>query len=493
MIDSLGYKDSIRFRNEYFNVTYPEFDYYAVHSLNLFSSFEDINLAEIEKEVGQIERILPSMKRIFSKPIIHLIDVEEIVSVEAVKKISPRTITYASTHSELWDDITEDGIKPLKLLTENNKDNYAIYENLVFVKAVDYALNFARRYSRILKDMVYTNKKLEIDLLERENHMSYYLALGKLETGHIRSFSKYVDTALNLISRLDFIDKVLSARLHRPVYVNCKKKVKGKLKLRKTNILSMQKDYRNIYRFLKSIYKDDVIENKEDAENELGYSYFCKYLLIFSIGHFNFSMNKNKRIDFDKLNLTFDFKKYKLKVKDVVVNDKKVIELTFKNGLEYKMYLLPSLKGKDKLDSDIETHILSDDFDTKETFISINNIDSFRRLQQLLLKGMIYSTEKFSICPFCGNKLVKKGDGYQCAQCRQEINLETCPETNEPYYVTSISNYVLKENDEEKKEGLLMNRTFESLLHYRNITEVTGDLDFVCPHCHKVHKEIIKE
>ncbi len=486
MINSLGYKDSLRFLRDYNNITYPEFDYYSVHSLNLFSSFEDVNLRDIEIEVSKIEKVLPSMKRIFAKPIIHLIDEDEIVNVEAVRLINNRTINYASTHSELWDDITEDGIKPLKLLTNNYKDNYAIYENIVFTRSVDYSLNFVRHYSRLLKDMIYTNKKLEIDLLERENHMSYYLALGKLETGHLRSFSTYIDVALNLIDRMDFIYKVLQARLRRPVYAKCHK-IKGKIKLRKTNILSMQKDYRNIYRFLKGIYKDELVEI-DSKEKEEEYLYFCKYLLVFSIGHFNFSIDKNEHIDFKNLNLNFSFKNYSLNVSDVLVSNKKVLQLTFKSDIEYKMYLFPSLEGNEKIETDIETHILTDDFDTKETYISINNIDSFRRLQQLLLKGMIYSTSNFKTCPFCGNELIKEIDMYHCLTCRQIIGKEICPDTNKAYYVSNIYKYRLKKED-EGKTTLLMNRANESLLHYRNITDITSDLSYICPHCHKVHKK----
>ena len=486
MINALGYKDSLRFLKEYNNITYPEFDYFSVHSLNLFSSFEDVNLGDIEKEVVKIEKVLPSMKRIFAKPIIHLIDQDEIVDVEAVRVVNNRTISYASTHSELWDDVTPQGIKPLKLLTTNYKDNYAIYENVAFSRAVDYSLAFCRHYSRLLKDMIYTNKKLEIDLLERENHMSYYLALGKLETGHLRSFSTYIDLALSLISRMDFIQRVLKARLRRPVYAKCHK-VKGKLKLRKTNIFANQKDYRNVYRFLKGIYKNELQEIDEQGQEE-EYLYFCKYLLVFSIGHFNFAMPKDKRIDFTHLDLDFSFKTYKLNVKDIILNGDKAIQLTFRNDIEYKMILLPSLLDEKKAEGGYETHVLTDDFDTKNTLVSINNIDSFRRLQQLLLKGMVYSTASFSICPFCGGELAyeEKSEAYCCPTCRQEIKELKCEETGQPYYVTSIHKYRLKK-DEERKGSLLMNRANESLLHYRNITEITEDLSFICPHCHKAH------
>lgn len=483
MIKPVGYQDSLRFLNEHNNISYPEFDYDSVHSLNLFSSFEDIDLNEIDKEVKQMEKVLPSMKRIFAKPIIHLIDEDEIVNVEAVRYINNRTICYAAAHSELWDDVTDNGIKPLKLLTNSYKDNYAIYENIVFVRAVDYAINFTKHYSRILKNMIYTNKKLEIDLLERENHFSYYLALGKLETGHIRSFSTYIDMALNLIDRMDFIYKVLSARVRRPVYIACHK-VKGKIKLRKTNILSMQKEYRNIYRFMKGIYKDEI--DDMDNTDEKAYLYFCKYMIIFAIGHFNFVMDKEEKIDFTSLNIHFEFNEYHLTLKDIEIDGRKGIQLTFKNDKEYQMNLIPSLSEVKIEENGIETHILNDDYDTKDTYVSINNLDSFRRIQQLLLKGMIYSTETFKTCPFCGGELVKEKDSYHCHTCRQLIQLKHCNECGKDYYFTSIYQYHQKE---EENVSSLMNRYNEGKMHYRNITELTKELTPICPNCHKVSKE----
>ncbi len=480
MIKPVGYQDSLRFLSEHNGITYPEFDYDSVHSLNLFSSFEDIDLTEIDKEVENMEKVLPSMKRIFAKPIIHLIDEDEIVSVEAVRYINNRTISYASAHSELWDDVTEDGIKPLKLLTNSYRDNYAIYENVVFVRAVDYALNFCKHYSRILKNMIYTNKKLEIDLLERENHFSYYLALGKLETGHIRSFSTYIDMALNLIDRMDFIYKVLSSRVRRPVYVACHK-VKGKIKLRKTNILSMQKEYRSIYRFMKGVYKEEIDE-MDDTQEE-AYLYFCKYLLLFAVGHFNFTMEKEAKIDFRALNLSFNFKEYHLSILDIETKGRKGIELTFQNDKEYKIILIPSLSEFKIEKSEIETHILSDDYDTKDTFVSINNIDSFRRIQQLLLKGMIYSTTDFKTCPFCGGELDREKDSYHCHTCRQVIGLKHCDGCHKDFYYTSIYQYQVKK---EEKLSPLMNRNGEGKLHYRNITDMTDDLEPICENCRKL-------
>ena len=487
MTKSLGYKDAIRFLNQFDNITYPEFDYYSVTNINLFTSLEAVDFKEIDGHITEIEKTLGAIKRIFATPIIHLIDEDVLAPVEAVRLINTKTMSYASNHSELWEDLTEDGIKPRKLLTNNYRDNYAIYENIVFARCVSYCLNYARHYNRLLSDIVFANNKLEIDLLQRENHLSYYLALGKLETGYIRSFADYSDIALKLIARMEFIISVLEARLKRPVYVQARK-YKGKIKLRKTNILAMHKDYQKIYRFMKKIYGNDVEEIREDIDPK-EYLYYCKLLTIFSIGHFNFQMPKDDKISFKKLNLKFSFKEYQLTVKDTKVDGHPALELTFFKDKEYKMLLVPSVDNIKFTSSEVETHVLSPEFETDDILVSINNIDSFRRIQQLLLKGMVYSSDDFDNCPFCGGKMIKENNIYSCDVCRTEIIKTHCEEENKDYFITGIKNYKLKPYEEElAKNKRFQKRMVEGLLHYRNITKITNDLSCVCPYCKKVHK-----
>ena len=204
-------------------LSYLEFDNDVVSKCNLFASIENINFKELEEKIDLITETIPAIKRIFAKPIIHLVENDEILPVEAVRTVNNKTIQYASSHSENWANITRSGIKPLKLLSRNYIDNYSIYENIVFARSIDYILNFTRHTSHLLKDLISTNQKLEINLLEKENHISYFLALGKLQTGYIRSFSKYLDEAIRCIDKLDYITNVLTARLKNPVYARNKR------------------------------------------------------------------------------------------------------------------------------------------------------------------------------------------------------------------------------------------------------------------------------
>lgn len=471
---SNDYSDIYRFVSNAKPLDYQTFDHTIQSKVSLFKSLENINLEGIENEINEIYNLIPSIKNIFAKPIIHLKEEDTIVPVEAVRVINNQTINYATRHTELFTNVN----KPTKLLTNTYQDNYTIYENIVFSRCVDYILSYTRKHIKLFKDLVYATNKINIDLLDKENHAEYFLALGKLEVSYIKTFYKYSSLALKLIDKLEFIYKTLNARLKRPIYVKCKK-VKGKLVLRKTNILGMQKDYHKIYKYMKSIYNDEIEEIKDTTLDE--YISYVKMLIIFSIGHFNFEMKENTLIDFNNYNVDFKFKSYQLNVKEIESNNNKGILLTFEKDKIYQILLVSTL-DKITVESNVDTYILSNDIDTKDIYISINNTDSFRRIEQILFKGMIYSTSNFDICPFCGDNLIKTEDGVLCPSCRTLIKEYEC--NNKKYYATKIYSYKSKIN--VNKNSLFKERQIESLMHFRNITKIDENLNIICPICNKI-------
>ena len=89
-------------------------------------------------------------------------------------------------------------------------------------------LSYLRKNIRDLKNLMYASNKLEFNLLERVNHIQYFLAIGKLHTGYIRDFNKYYDIAKVYYDRMNLIYTTLSARLKRNVY-RLNKNYKGTL------------------------------------------------------------------------------------------------------------------------------------------------------------------------------------------------------------------------------------------------------------------------
>ena len=137
--DYKGISDFVEANNK---IPYSQFDSELLRRVNLFALPENIDFDALNEALEVIIKSLPAIKRIFANPITHIKTTSEILPVESVRVINNETIVYASSHSELWENITADGLKPRKLLTQDNRDNYATYENLIFAKTVDTVLQF---------------------------------------------------------------------------------------------------------------------------------------------------------------------------------------------------------------------------------------------------------------------------------------------------------------------------------------------------------------
>lgn len=488
------------FMKKYKRLSYIEFDYSVVHDLTLFTIEPDFSFDILENQIDTILKTLPAIKQIFAKPFIHLKDQNIILPVEAVRVINNSTIQHISSHSELWTDIKENEIQPAKLLTRTYEDNYGIYENLVFCNVIDEVLNFTRTNLRILKELIYTNQTIEINLLERVNHLNYFLALGKLHTGYSRNFETYYGVASKCLTKLEYILNTILPRLKRPVYKKNKHRSK-QLKLHKTNILAMHRDYHQIYKLSKYFTKEHIGVQKElkpiDIKAlEQDYYYFCLILFVFSIGHFNFVCDEEKVINFSRFTMNFEFKEWKLKIKSVKYMNRYVLSILVEKDKSYHLVCIPSIHKEEDV-TDLKSTILADEYVICSPYedygieISMMSIDSFRRIQQFVLRAMLYTDIKKEDCPFCSHKLVLNEENslpnqpvYECPTCRTVLEYGFCPTYKKTYQYTRISGLT---KSRISGEDWLVKRKKEAQMYYRNITNLTEDMEIVCPYCNKVH------
>lgn len=503
MIDD--YKAVDAYRSSKRKLNYMQFDYAVVNDLTLFMIEPDLSFEALEQRVDVILGALPAVKRIFAQPFIHLKQRNVILPVESVRTVNNDTLNHIATHSELWADVKDGEIKPDKLLTRTYEDNYGIYENKVFCNVVDNILAFSRSHMRFLKEMIYTTQTIEFNLLERINHLNYFLALGKIHIGYSQNYAQHYGTAVRCLNKLQFILNTIVPRLKRPVYKKNKRRP-ANLKIRKTNILSMHKEYHRVYKLALYFSHDDTetveITNKDIVGLAKNYYFFCQALCIFAIGHFNFVCNVTKAFDMSDLSLDFVFKKWALKLSGTVVDGWQVLSLTVKKNRTYNILLIPSLynnndalvqKIKDAQQAD-EYIVLSphEETETATVPIAITSIESFRRIQQILLRAMIYADEDRDDCPFCNSKLTVNNElatdepVYECSACRTQIFKDVCPDTGKPYFYTKIIGQTARE--ESADEYWLKKRKDEGKMYFRNITETDDNFDPVCPHCGKIHR-----
>ena len=455
---------------------YQTFDSATQTGLNLFALREDFDFDTLCEILDKIIAVLPALKRIFSEPIIRLRDSNEILPVEAVRIVNNKTLSHISVHSELWSNIQDGRLLPRKLMTIRYEDDYAIYENIIFARTVDIILNFTAKNLSVLRNMLYANHELRFNLLERENHPLYFLALGKLHTGYLRDYDKYLLPIEKCFERLNTIEHTLIPRLSMAVYKKCRKKT-TKLALKKTNIFRSHKDYRKLYslaKFFSDSGLDSLAYDIEDPLFDRDYLTYCSMLCVFAAGHFNFTFDSNQTINFTSINTNAGFGDWHLNIRE----EAGIIALTVSKDSKYRILLCPP-NCEATADADEIIHVSPDG--NNGIRLSIYDIESFRRIQQILLRGIINTDKTHEICPFCGKTLKVADDGsFECGACRTVIKENSCPETNKYYFTTQIKYF---RNPKKTKKYSCSDGT----MFFRNITPINENCEFLCPHCGKVH------
>ncbi len=492
-----------QFTAEHNFIHYFQLDHYTTQKVNLFALPEQERFYTMEFILDKIIAGLPALKKIFSKPITRLKDVTNLLPIEAVRVINNATIVHVSSHTELWGNVSEEGLKPRKLMSLTHEEEYKIYENIAFVRLIDSILSFVKKNTRMLKDIMYSCQPLRVNLLERTNHLMHFLAVGKLHVGYAHVQDKYHQVHQRCLEKLLFIDKTLRAKLHTPVYRICKKD-HSKLTLKKTNVFRLQKEYRQVYSLLKLFAeREEQIREQRTAESmpERGYADYCTLLSLFAIGHFNFTFHEEEKLDLSSLKTECQYKKWILFVEKVSKDGVGGLRFQMKKEKTYTVCLLfyRNEKITVKERQAFEEAFPADEYLTAEpiaygekatVYLNLFDIDSFRRIQQFLLRAMVYADEARDVCPFCGTALQKNEHGYECALCKTLIKQQICKETQKSYFTTELKDYKipLRLRVEEESPLLFLDKETEAALFYRNITPLSTGRKLRCPHCGKVHK-----
>ena len=495
------YAAVLRFATEHNGISYARFDDYTQSAVNLFALRDGYDFDFLESTLDKIIAALPALKRLLGKPIMRLEDTSEVLPVESVRVINSRTLRHAAVHSEHWGSVDGDGVRPKKLLTVRHEDSYVTYENIGLARAVYTVLKFVSQCTRHLRDILYTSRDMHFNLLERENHLAYFLAIGKLHIGYVRDYDKYRVLTVRCLEKLFSIERALTPRLRCPVYQKCKPFV-SKFELKKSTTFRVHKDYHEVYRLLKCFSDSRLALDVDACEDRAAYSAYATLISLFAIGHFNFAFDKEKPLDFFKLNAKARFGAFQLEIKRLSQGGKDALLFTVKKEGCYRILLALSPDAKEK---EGITALFKEKYEAEEYLLatptgeggtvclSLFDIESFRRVQQLLLRASVYADERRDSCPFCGKALAYEKDKarYICESCRTVISSGICEKTGEKYFATSVMGYRPAHSGEKmgKKERLIRDKYVEGRLFFRNITPVNEDGEVLCPHCGARHTD----
>jgi hypothetical protein len=303
------------------------------------------------------------------------------------------------------------------------------------------------------------------------------------------------------LDKLMLIDRTIRSKLNSRVYLVCRKK-KTVNKLKRTNVFRLQKDYKQIYSLVKwfgeaNDTNDELHWMTDDgAENHPEY---YAMLTVFALGHLDFKFD-GRSLDFSEMNARATFHNWNVELTSVSEDEIPGLMLSFSKDRKYRICLIFGSEDsyqrgeldafKAKHEAEEYKFVSSAEFGTKDTvYLSLFDIDSFRRVQQIALRGMIYSDENHDTCPFCGHETVKDENGCHCKKCRTLIEERICETSGKRYYTSGIFEYRQKSQAGMTRRDKFLHEKFtESQLFFRNITEMTPSGENICPICGKINR-----
>ena len=514
-------------------ITYSanQFDHEIGRTISLCTFFKPEASIYEDGLVTQMTKMMPFFVNIFRRPLIHLREEYIIQDVEAVKRVDRETVKNLFRYPRHWKNVENGVIVPSRLITKIYDDDYCIYENRVFKYVVDKMSGFlATRLRTLSAAMMAFNSQVELDPLSGVTHVGYFLAIGKLYAG-FASNPDAVGYLIELYKKSLAPYRTIQSNTNRHVYRLNKRSKPISGAVNKTNILTMHKDYKYVYKMWKllnppkSVARDELFKSQILAQQH--YEKFCQALALFSANSFRFH-GKLKDTVFKKgvvnaqqlfcgdwqLGLAFQ-NIAMLGINAVVLevsNKKKrrrvlLVPMSYHLGGEkrkYYAYLVKKLiSQKYKYDKYVflEPFLYEDDTDqygysiqleiTKKTVVeygvlpvSLTDINSFQRIQKIILECMIYTTQKKSPCAWCGMELSKMEGGRKCKKCHLVYEDYQCKNCKKAFLAVYPSRMIDKKRNLDYINTLPPFYRDEKLYMFRNLIELANE-GVKCPRCKK--------
>lgn len=294
-----------QFYYEYTQVSQNELQGITEGKLKLYAVDKSTEVFDWSDIFNQIELAFPAFKSICEKPKSHLKSSNEVRPIETVKRIGYESIPYLAAHSEDWLARTASGLKPARLFSRTEDDDYQIYENRVVKTLIDLIISFLRKREKELNAQRDQLRGI-INSGVQTGSFGFDVSFQKAVAVLIKSDGKddtYRSEALELAEKLGEKAHVLlkkyrtlkSTRLYN--YLKRSRTVSNPLN--ETNILLIDKHYSVAFKLWKSIHKvliprENIVEYEENiGEDYLNYKQFCSTLTEYAAHVLQFKSKSN--------------------------------------------------------------------------------------------------------------------------------------------------------------------------------------------------------
>lgn len=292
--------------------------------LRLYAVDQSTTIKDITELLKNIKDCLPALKNICARPKSHLKSINEVRPIDTVKRVGYESISYLASHSEDWLARTVSGLKPARLFSRVEEDDFAIYENKVVKTLID-------KVSRFLKDSIndleYKYNQIQGILNSSETNLQgfgfdkgFQKAISELipDTFMGEVTIKKLQLAETMLTEVKYLRKAFNDLKQSRLYRLLHRKKPVSNPLNETNILLFDKGYKNVFFLWK--YMQNVIVHEQEIEikpdisktNE-AYCNFCKALVHYALHSLNFSQTSENSFVRDNLSVNVSSGKDKSK------------------------------------------------------------------------------------------------------------------------------------------------------------------------------------
>ena len=269
-----------QFSYEYRNAGLDEISSIQLGSLKLYAVDQSTEVYDYTDVFDQIESAFSAFKQIGERPKSHLKAVNEVRPIETVKRIGYESIPYLAAHSEDWLARTASGLKPARLFSRVEEDEFQIYENRVVKTLIDLILGFLRKTEKQLRDQRDQLRGIMNSSVQTGSFgfdVTFQKAVSELMSSDSKG-DEYRSKSLELVEKLQhrayYLLKRYRTLRQTRLYRYLKKARHVSNPLNETNILVLDKYYSVIFKLWKTIHH--VIAPKAiEEENKVAFDDTC--------------------------------------------------------------------------------------------------------------------------------------------------------------------------------------------------------------------------
>ena len=292
-----------RFLYEFQKKEFDEITSIQEGNLKLYAFEESAEVKDWTEEFNTLEKAFLDFKAISEKPISHLKSINEVRPIETVKRIGYESIPYLAAHSEDWLARTASGLKPARLFSRVEDDEYQIYENRVVKTLIDLIINFLRKERSKLNQVKGQLKGICSACSAQTDSFGFDVSFQKAVSELMSSDEQGYEYRSNSLEKAEFLYDKASYLLKKyrslrqlKLYRYLKKSKPVNNPLNETNILVLDKHYKVIFKLWKIIHRaiaPKVSDERKQADFNntcTSYRQFCATLCGYAAHVLNFKL-----------------------------------------------------------------------------------------------------------------------------------------------------------------------------------------------------------